>query len=77
MKVEILKRNGEVEYMSIDEFSRWMCLIEAFEIICEKANYLKVDMQSMIKPLAIENYIKERFDAMKHDVSCEIAMGIL
>jgi hypothetical protein len=73
--INIAKKDGSNESMSIDEFSRWMCLAEAFYFIEEKAKELKVDIESMLKPLAIDAYIKERFDAMKHDVSCELKLG--
>lgn len=73
--INITKRDGSTESMSINEFSRWMCLVEAFYFIDEKAKELKVDIESMLKPLAINSYITERFDAMKHDVSCELKLG--
>jgi hypothetical protein len=73
--INIAKKDGSIENMSIDEFSRWMCLAEAFYFIEEKANELKIDIETMLKPLAIDAYIKERFDAMKHDVSCEMKLG--
>lgn len=75
--VYIEKRDGSVEEMSIDEFSRWMCLAEAFYFIEEKAKELNVDMEKLLNPLAISEYVKERFDAMKHDVECEIKLGNL
>ena len=52
-----------------------MCLIEAFEILNNKAQELKLDVSSMIKPLAIDDYIKERYPAMLHDVECELKLG--
>jgi len=75
--IEIAKKDGSIESMEIDEFSRWMCLAEAFFFIEEKAKELKVSVDSMLKPLAIEVYIKDRFDAMKHDVVCEHRLGNL
>lgn len=72
----IIKRgNGIVEEMSNEEFTRWMCLVEAFHFIEEKAKDLKVDPFHMIKPLAIESYIKARFPAMLYDVECELLLG--
>ena len=75
--IDIVKKDGSVESMGIDEFSRWMCLAEAFFFIEEKAKELKVSVDALLKPLAIESYIKERFDAMKHDVICEHRLGNL
>jgi len=75
MQVEIEKKDGTVEYMSLSEFSRWMCLVEAFYILEEKAKDLKIDVTNLIKPLAIDDYIKERYPAMLHDVECELKLG--
>jgi len=75
--ITIEKKNGEVVEMTTDEFSRWMCLAEAFYFIEEKANELKIDVSDLLKPLAIDGYIKERFDAMRHDIGCELALGNL
>lgn len=75
--ITINKTNGDNVEMTIDEFSRWMCLAEAFFFIEEKAKELKVDVSDLLKPLAIDSYIKERFDAMRHDIGCEIALGNL
>lgn len=77
MNVELKKGDGTVETMTDSEFSRWMCLIEAFEFISNKAKELQVDVYSMLKPLAIDVYIKERYDSMYHDVKCELELGIL
>ena len=68
-------KNGQVESMSIDEFSRWMCLVEAFHFIEQKAEELNVSTVDLLKPLAIDEYIKERFESMKHDVICENNLG--
>ena len=77
MTIDVIKNNGLVEGMNLDEFTRWMCLMEAFHVISQKAEELKVDVFSMIKPLAIDVYIKERFDSMKHGVQCEHELGNL
>lgn len=73
--IEIQKKNGEVDSMSLDEFSRWMCLVEAFHFIEQKSSEMKIDITKMIKPLAIEAYVKERYDSMRHDVECEYKLG--
>jgi hypothetical protein len=78
MIVSIERRDGSIEEMSSTEFTRWACLIEAFDIIKQKAEELGVDnIDLMIKPLAIEKYIEERWLSMKHDVECEIRMGLI
>jgi hypothetical protein len=73
--ITIKRGDGIVEEMTTGEFTRWMCLVEAFHFIEEKAKDLNVDPIDMIKPLAIESYIKDRFPAMLHDVECEASLG--
>lgn len=83
--IEINKRDGSIEEMSIEEFTRWMCLVEAFDFIEQKAKELKVDWLDMIKPLAIETYIHGnvaqgvdgRYLSMLHDVKCEHELGLI
>ena len=75
--VAIARVDGSIEEMEINEFTRWMCLVEAFHFIEEKAKELKVDVEAMLKPLAIDNYIKERFLSMQHDVKVEVELGLL
>lgn len=75
--VTITLKNGKVETMDATSFSRWVCLIEAFEIIFEKAAQLNLDIESFIKPVAIEHYINERFDSVLSDVTYELKNGLL
>ena len=75
--IEIQKKDGSVGEMELNEFSRWMCLAEAFFFIEEKAKELNVNVEKLLKPLAIEQYIKDRYEAMKHDVQVEIRLGKL
>ena len=77
MSIDIKRKNGSVESMNIDEFSRWMCLVEAFYFIEQKGKELKVDIDKLLKPLAIEEYITKRYDSMRHDVECEHRLGNL
>ena len=77
MTVELKKRDESVETMEITEFARWMCLAEAFNFIMQKAKDLNIDVGNMLKPLAIDVYINERYNSMLHDIKCEIEMGIL
>lgn len=73
----INRGNGIVESMTLEEFSRWMCFVEALHFIQVKAKELKVNIGDVMKPLAIDSYIKERFDSMLHDVRCESELGNL
>jgi hypothetical protein len=78
MTVDIERNDGSVETMSATEFTRWACLIEAFDFIREKAEQLGLDnLELLIKPNAIEKYIEERWVSMLHDVETEIKMGLI
>jgi hypothetical protein len=75
--ITLNRGNGIVETMTFEEFSRWMCFVEALHFIQTKAKELKVDIGAVMKPLAIDLYIKERYEAMLHDVKCESELGNL
>ena len=62
--------NGK-EQMSYYEFSRWLCLIEAVDVIDTKCKQLGLpdDDKSWVKPLAIQKYINEKTDAMLFEVT--------
>lgn len=74
-KVNIEKKDGSIEQMDVEVYSRWACLVEAFGIIEKKSEEMRVPLDKMIKPLAIDDYIKDRYPAMTHDVSCEVRLG--
>ena len=51
-----------------EKLSRWLALMEGIEIIEQKASDLKVDkaeVDSLLKPLALQKYINERFNSIK------------
>lgn len=61
--------------MSVNEFVRWGCLLESIELIEDKANYLKIDINKnsdWIKPVDIKKYIRERFNSLKDEVMIQI-----
>ena len=64
--------------MSLDEYSRWLSLLEGIEIVGARAEQLKrrsiENDIDWIKPLAFEKYIQERFPSMKSDLE-EIEMN--
>jgi hypothetical protein len=64
--------------MSIDQYSRWMCLIEAIDFIDKKCEEWGKDIEEVdwVKPVALQKYIDERFHSMKHDVTVEYDMGL-
>lgn len=73
-KISIKTKNETKHVMSIDTYSRWLCLAEAMTIISESAHKNKVDLNKnnkWIKPLAIQKYIKQRFPSMNHDFKVE------
>lgn len=83
-KVTIQCDTGNVD-MSVDEFARWMCLVEAFDFIEKKAEILNIDPEKLLNANAIDEYIhgsvnkkfSGRFDSMRHDVMCELSLGNL
>jgi hypothetical protein len=80
-------KKGQTFEMSIPEFSRWMCLMEALTIIYTKADEMGVNGADMVNAVAIDEYINGsktynkvidgRFHSMLHDVKCELENGSL
>lgn len=73
-KVSIKTKSNTTHIMSIDAYSRWLCLAEALELINQQAEKSKIDLDkndSWIKPIALQKYIKQRFPAMNHDFKVE------
>lgn len=64
------KKNGKVE-MNKETFARWLCLMEAFYIIDKKAEDLGINLsdKDIIKPLAYEKYVQQRFESMMLDLT--------
>ena len=75
--IEIKRKDDVVEYMTVEEFTRWACLIEGIQAVDEKlvAANIPDTNTKWVKPLAFEKYIQERFPAMLHDVSTEQRLG--
>jgi len=57
--------------LDAEEYTRWLCLIEALDIISKSAERFKVDLNNSdwIKPLSLQKYIVERFESMIDEVS--------
>jgi hypothetical protein len=70
-------KNGTEKVMEFDEFVRWACLIEGIDYISAACKQNNIDSSDdcWIKPLAIQNYIEERFHSMKHDLTVEATLG--
>lgn len=77
MTVDIVRTGGIVEQMTVEEFTRWICLMEAFHVIKQKGDDLKVDIMEFIKINAIDAYIQERFPSALADIKTELKAGIL
>ena len=57
-----------------EEYARWLCLIEAIDLVERKAVELKTDIISddfWVKPLAFQKYIEQRIETMILDVGRE------
>ena len=76
--IEIKTSNG-LERMSLEEFSRWACLIEGIESIEERCKIKGLDMNKVdwVQPIALQKYIEERFNSMLHDVTVEASRGLI
>jgi hypothetical protein len=77
MTVNIDKKDGSSEEMPIETFTRWMCLVEAFTILEDKIKDMELKKYNIVFPRAIDDYIKERYHGMLHDVTCEVNAGRL
>ncbi len=67
-----VKLKDKTESMSLETYSRWLCLIEAIELVCSKAKQMKIDTANnidWIKPLAFQKYIDERNESMVDEVN--------
>ena len=56
------------------EYARWLCLIEAIDVVQKKADELKSDLINddfWVKPLAFQKYIDQRLETMLLDVDRE------
>ena len=69
-----IKCEEKVFTMQKIEYARWLCLIEAIDLIERKASELKADMVTddfWVKPLAFQKYIDQRLETMVIDVDRE------
>jgi hypothetical protein len=72
-----LDKISGIEYMSLDVFARWMCFAEALSYIEKHAAEMGINDYDLVKPNAIEKYIKERYHAMRYDVEREYERGTI
>lgn len=75
--ITIEKSNGTSEQMTIETYTRWLCLVEALDVITRTASRKKIDLNNndWVKPIALQKYIDERYLSMLHDVKCEEALA--
>jgi len=74
MTIPIITSNGKLHLLSSECCARWMCLIEALDVISKDAEKKGIDLDkdnSWIKPIAIKSYMEERYPAMHHDIQVE------
>ena len=68
-----LKTNSnKVHKLKLQEYTRWICLVEALDYISKKAGNFKCNLQEnddWIKPLAFQKYISERYESMLDEIS--------
>jgi hypothetical protein len=54
------------------EYTRWLCLIEALDVVTRGASRFKVDLNNSdvdwIKPLSFQKYVVERYESMIDEV---------
>jgi hypothetical protein len=57
--------------LTAEEYTRWLCLVEALDLISRGAERYKVDLNNndWVKPLSLQKYIAERYESMIDEVS--------
>ena len=74
-KVKLTSENTKNEYeMSQYEVCRWFSLIEAVDIVSQKADQLgpKAEDVNWIKPIALQKYIDERTESMLFELESDL-----
>jgi len=73
-EISITTKSNKKHIMSVETYTRWLCLVEAIEVINKKAKESKIDLDksdTWIKPLALQKYINQRFPSLYHDFKIE------
>lgn len=72
-KFIIVETKNKQHKLTAVEYARWLCLIEALDIVTKKAQLFKIDLLNKdvdwVKPLAFQKYITERFESMIEEVN--------
>lgn len=69
-----IQTKSKTHTLKKEEYARWLCLIEAIDLIERKASELKTDIISddfWVKPLAFQKYIEQRLETMVLDIGRE------
>lgn len=69
-------KNGQE--ISFDYYVRFVSLLEALDEITKKSEELSIslDNDKWIKPIAIQKYMDERYESIKHDLTVEMTLGL-
>jgi len=67
-KVVNVKTKTKEHALTVQEYARWLSLIEGIELVTKKAQQLKKNDIDWIKPLAFQKYITERFESMVDEI---------
>ena len=73
-KIVVKTKSNQIHTMEMDTYSRWLCLVEALQLINQQAEKSKINLEKndcWIKPIALQKYINQRFPAMFHDFKVE------
>jgi len=74
-EIIIKSKKGKIYNMTLDEFTRWGCLIEAVNITARKAEELNIlNSSKWIKPIAFQKYINERFLSLRYNLQEELKL---
>jgi hypothetical protein len=66
-------KEGNKDDMSYYEFSRWLSLLEAIQVVDKKCKQMKLPDadKSWIKPIALQKYVDERTESMLFEITNE------
>jgi len=72
-KTTVQQNSKCVNDMALDEFIRWLCLIQAIEVVSARAEQLNIDFNRClsIKPNTVNVYITEIFPSVRANFMLE------
>lgn len=67
-----IETKQQTHKLKCNEYARWLCLIEALDVISRGAERFKVDLNKTdidwVKPLSFQKYVTERYESMIEEV---------